>query len=133
MDIALCVEDGGDSPVVMDRERMVRVLLNLLENARKACRDSGNVTLEIARTNGGVAMTVRDTGEGMPQEMVAHVFEPFVSLSREGGTGLGLVVVRSIVEAHGGTVVLTSRPGEGTEIRVELPGRIGHHPSDSKK
>lgn len=78
-------------------------------------------------------MTVRDTGEGMPQEMVAHVFEPFVSLSREGGTGLGLVVVRSIVEAHGGTVVLTSRPGEGTEIRVELPGRIGHHPSDSKK
>jgi signal transduction histidine kinase len=111
-----------DHPVVMDQNRMVRVLMNLLENAYKACKGGGEVSLTVKTPEAGVIFTVRDTGAGIPREMQDKIFEPFFSYDENGGTGLGLLIVRTVVETHGGTVQLSSSPGAGTEIVVSLPG-----------
>lgn len=118
--VGLHVHD--DQPVVMDHHRMVRVLMNLLENAWKACAQSGESWVTITSYGAGVQFVVRDTGAGIPREIQDKIFEPFVSHDENGGTGLGLLVVRTVIDAHGGTLKLHSAPGAGTEITVTLPG-----------
>lgn len=116
------VED--DAPAVFDYNRMVRALLNLLDNALKATASGGCVTVSSQRTAGRLLFEVRDDGEGMAPEVRARVFEPFYSRSGSGGTGLGMVIVKNIVEAHGGRLTLESHPGEGTMVRISVPGTI---------
>lgn len=123
--IELSVEVADDRPMVVDFHRMVRVLLNVLENALKACGADGTITVSSRRTDDDVEFLVADTGEGMSDEVAARVFEPFFSRSKSGGTGLGMLIVRNIVEAHGGTLSLSSRRGTGTEVRVRIPASVG--------
>lgn len=105
--------------VVGDELRLHQVVTNLLTNARKYTPEASTVTVT-ARPGG---FTVHDDGPGFPPDLVDHAFERFargdVSRHREGGAGLGLALVRAIVSAHGGTVTLTSRPGD-TRIDVRL-------------
>lgn len=105
--------------VVGDERRLHQVVTNLLTNARKYTPEGSTVTVS-ARAGG---FTVHDDGPGFPADLVDHAFERFargdVSRHREGGAGLGLALVRAIVTAHGGTVRLTSRPGD-TRIDVRL-------------
>jgi two-component system CheB/CheR fusion protein len=110
-----------------DPTRLEQVILNLLDNAVKYTPPDGRITLSIA-AEGDVAMVrVADTGAGMTQDVVARVFEPFVqahqTLDRaRGGLGLGLTLVKRLVELHGGSVAAHSPgPGHGTEILVRLP------------
>lgn len=105
-----------------------RALDNLLDNARKHGGD-GPVLLA-ARDDGGLVVEVHDRGPGIPPEDLARVFEPFYRgdrsrTRRSGGVGLGLPLARRIVEAHGGTVTLESREGEGTVARVRVPAAGG--------
>ncbi|TVR68962.1 MAG: GHKL domain-containing protein [Spirochaetaceae bacterium] len=111
----------NDQPVVLDFDRVVRALLNLLDNARKACRAGGRIELVATRREGVTAFIISDDGEGMPPEVRARVFEPFYSRST-GGTGLGMMVVKNIVEAHGGSMEVSSEEGKGTSIIIQLPG-----------
>lgn len=111
----------NDTPVVVDFERMNRAMLNLLDNARKACSPGGVVTVVADRRDRVSTLIVRDDGEGMSPEVRKRIFEPFYSRSA-GGTGLGMLVVKNIVEAHGGTLAVTSEEGRGTEITIQLPG-----------
>jgi signal transduction histidine kinase len=118
--VALVVQGGGEAQG--DRARLAQVLANLLDNALTHTPPGGTVTLEAA----GRALTVRDTGEGLAPEHLPFVFERFYradpSRARAtGGAGLGLALVRRIVEAHGGTIALESAPGRGTSVRIELP------------
>jgi two-component system NtrC family sensor kinase len=108
--------------VAVDRVQVEQGLLNLVTNAVDAMREGGRLTL-VARSDGdGVALEVRDTGTGIPPEDVPRVFDPLFTTKPPGkGTGLGLPILREIVEAHGGTVRLESRPGEGTIATVRLP------------
>lgn len=118
------VETGVD-PVLMDTQRIGRVLNNLVGNALRHTLSGGWVELHAVRTAQGVEVSVRDTGEGIRAEDLPHIFERFYrgekSRSRAtGGSGLGLAIARSIVQAHGGEIGVESRPGD-TRFTFQLP------------
>jgi signal transduction histidine kinase len=98
-----------------------RVWFHLLDNALDAATESGRITIDAARTEDGVVVRFVDDGPGIPQERQEQVFEPFFTTKDVGeGRGLGLDVVRTVVQSHRGTVDLSSVPGR-TEFRVVLP------------
>jgi signal transduction histidine kinase len=109
-------------PVLLDRERMLRVFHNLIDNARKAMPQGGTLTIAVEQHEGGYRFVVNDTGVGMSRDVKDRIFEPFFSASAGGGTGLGMSIVKSIVEAHEGSVSVQSERGKGTEFRIVMPG-----------
>ncbi|AGJ53892.1 PAS domain-containing sensor histidine kinase [Streptomyces sp. FT05W] len=109
-----------------DPDKVDQVLGNLLENAVR--HGEGTVTIEIApapapakNDESGTAVTVSDEGPGIPEESMGRVFTRFWRGSKRGGTGLGLYIVKGIVEAHGGTITVDRAPGGGAEFRFILP------------
>jgi len=108
-------------PVVLDADRMLRALINLADNARKAMPKGGTFTLATAKKGRSVVFEIADTGVGMDKDVQKRLFEPFFTHSEEAGTGLGLCVVRNVVEAHRGKLTYTSEKGKGTTWRITLP------------
>lgn len=117
----LVIENEVGEPVLLDAERMLRVLINLCDNARKAVSRGDTITLAAREVAGTLEIRVRDTGRGMSEDVVRHIFEPFYSSAPEGGTGLGMVIVKNVVEAHRGTIAIESEPGAGTTVTLRLP------------
>jgi signal transduction histidine kinase len=109
---------------VIDRQRMFRVFANLLENSRKAMGRSGVCTIRTRALSENIEFSVRDDGSGMSEKVLAHIFEPFYSSSPNGGTGLGMAIVKSVVEAHHGSIEIDSVEGKGTEVRFTIPHRV---------
>ena len=106
-----------------DERRLKQALFNLISNALKFTPPGGTVTLAARRTTERIALIVADTGVGVPREDQARIFEKFERGSpnaRHSGPGLGLSLVKSFVELHGGTVVMDSRPGSGTTVTCYL-------------
>jgi signal transduction histidine kinase len=121
-------------PVEGDRERIHQVLFNLVDNALRFTSQGGEVTVRATREDGSCEVSVEDTGPGIPPEHLPLVFERFYrvdpSRSREdGGTGIGLAIARSVVEAHGGRIWAESRVGVGSRFRFVLP--TGRAPTGS--
>lgn len=108
-------------PVVLDSDRMLRALLNLADNARKAMPKGGTFTIGVRKQGRSVVFEIADTGVGMDKDVQRRLFEPFFTHSEEAGTGLGLCVVKNVVEAHGGKLAFTSEKGKGTTFRVTVP------------
>jgi signal transduction histidine kinase len=81
----------------------------------------GELRIRVWKSGGTLLAEVSDTGIGMTAEVQARIFEPFFSSSEMGGTGLGMAIVKSIIEAHHGTVSFTSEPKKGTTFRLSLP------------
>lgn len=110
-------------PVAADARQLGHALQNLLDNALKHTERGGRITLGAAAGDGVVILSVADTGSGIPPEHLPHVFDRFYRVpgQKEGGSGLGLALVREIVTAHGGTVTGESRPGAGSVFRLTLP------------
>jgi signal transduction histidine kinase len=130
MDVEVRVEEHLPR-VTADRDAMVTVLVNLLDNAHKYSQDDRRVTLRVRREGGDVCFDVEDRGIGLSRRAARKVFDRFYqvdrSLSREvGGVGLGLSIVRFIVDAHGGSVDVTSELGKGSTFTVRLPGGGAH-------
>ncbi|HEY6542049.1 MAG TPA: HAMP domain-containing sensor histidine kinase, partial [Ktedonobacteraceae bacterium] len=124
--ITLSVEAGEPAPVLGDEARLIQVIMNLVDNAVKYTGDGGGVTLRVHVKDGRVYLSVSDAGIGIGPEHLEHIFERFyrVDPSRSlaaGGTGLGLSIVEWVVRAHGGTVSVVSKPGQGTTFTVQLP------------
>jgi signal transduction histidine kinase len=118
--------EGQIPPLLADRQRLSWVLHQLIDNAIKFTPDGGRVTLRASPETRAVLVEVADTGIGIPQERIQEVFEPFHQLDgsptrRYGGTGLGLALVRLILDAHGAPLNLESRVGEGTRVTFTLP------------
>jgi signal transduction histidine kinase len=118
--------DDDLPPVDADAERVHQVLYNLVDNALRATPGDGTVTIEAHRVNGSVHVSVADTGIGIEQQHLPRVFERFYRVdparSREdGGTGIGLAIARSVVEAHGGHIEASSEPGQGSVFSFDLP------------
>ncbi|MBG6082026.1 PAS domain S-box-containing protein [Rubrivivax gelatinosus] len=113
-----------DGTVLADGVRLRQVLQNLLTNAIKYNRDGGSVELQSRRREGKVLLSVADTGRGMNEQQLRHLFEPFnrLGLEREGipGTGIGLVIVKSLIERMGGSIAVRSTPGVGTVVELTL-------------
>ncbi|MDB4932868.1 MAG: integral rane sensor signal transduction histidine kinase [Myxococcaceae bacterium] len=129
-ELGVAVETSVSDPrlaVRGDRDRLVQVFMNLVDNALRYTPRGGSVRLDAVAARGRVEVTVADTGRGVPAEHLPHLFERFYRVEtarspQAGGTGLGLAIVRQIVEAHGGHIRVDSAPGGGTTFTIELPG-----------
>jgi heavy metal sensor kinase len=124
--VSVRVETAVPASVRGDANALRRALLNLVENAVKYTAAGGKVELALVPDGGWAVLTVADTGIGVEPADAERIFEPFVRLdaarSRDtGGAGLGLAIARSIVVAHGGTLAVESRPGEGSRFAIRLP------------
>lgn len=117
----LIVKNEVDRPVLLDVQRMQRVWLNLAENARKAIDEGGSLCIHAWNDSEKLYIQFADSGVGMDPETVQSVFEPFFSKSAKGGTGLGMVIVKSVIEAHGGEITVESVEKKGTTITICLP------------
>jgi signal transduction histidine kinase len=104
--------------VTVDRDKIKQALLNLVKNAAEAMPGGGKINIEASTTEDSVLIDITDTGTGIPLNIDA--FEPFMTTKKEG-TGIGLVIVRQIITAHGGKISYRSRPGQSTTFRIELP------------
>jgi len=118
--------DPNVDPVMIDTQRIGRVLNNLIGNALRHTPIEGSVNVHARRTASGVEVSVTDTGEGISAEDLPHVFESFYrgekSRSRStGGAGLGLAISRGIVQAHGGEIKVQSEAGLGSQFTFSLP------------
>lgn len=122
IDLSVRYDDGG-LMVNADERRMEQVLVNLLKNAIEATPAHGTVGLRTAADGGRLAIEVIDSGSGIAPQRQALLFEPFQS-SRPNGLGLGLFLSKRLVEAHGGTLTVSSRPGAGTILRIVLPAAV---------
>jgi PAS domain S-box-containing protein len=124
------VELGGLGGVAnADPTRLRQVLINLVSNAIKYNRRGGRVVVQARAAADAAVLTVRDTGRGLTAAQLASLFEPFNRFGAESegieGTGIGLTIVKALVEGMGGTIAVSSTPGAGTVFEVSLPG-AGH-------
>ncbi|MEO2037503.1 MAG: HAMP domain-containing sensor histidine kinase, partial [Martelella sp.] len=112
-----------------DPEQLFRVIFNLCRNSvealgQQAKAESVNcLTVSAQRHGSVVSLTIDDTGPGMPQKARENLFAAFRGSARSGGTGLGLAIARELVLAHGGTIGLVEKAGQGTLFRIEIPDR----------
>ena len=114
--------DRALPPILGDATTLNQVLMNLLTNAREAMPEGGRIRVETGRAErpGWVRLLVADTGAGIPAEEISKIFDPFFTTKRTG-TGLGLSVSYGIIQEHGGTVDVQSRPGAGTSFVISFP------------
>jgi len=109
-------------PIInIDAGLMGQVFNNLIKNSMEAISDDGRLTITGNIENGNLVIRVKDTGEGIDAENVDNIFEPFFTTKGSRGTGLGMSIVKSNIEAHGGTIACTSEPGKGTTFVILLP------------
>ena len=120
---------GVDLPKIwIDREQLKQVFMNLILNAIQAMRDGGSIFIstrlnsnnEPGQSSGFVQVEIRDTGMGIPEENLEHIFDPFFT-SKDEGSGLGLSISHQIIQEHGGYILVQSKVGEGTAFFINLP------------
>ena len=128
--VVLALEPAGDTPTVaaLDIELFERAVANLVDNALKFCAAGGRITLGVKRDGDTVQVRVADTGAGIAEAELPHLFDRFYQARQSvapatgaGGKGLGLAIVKRIAELHGGSVAVQSRPGQGTTVTLSLP------------
>jgi signal transduction histidine kinase len=122
--VRIGVDVPTDIRVNVDRNRMRQVLANLLDNAVKYTPGGGRIDVAASADDTGVRLTVADTGIGIPPEELPHIWDRLYRGDKsraERGLGLGLSLVRAIVQAHGGRVDVSSRPGSGSRFEIHLP------------
>jgi signal transduction histidine kinase len=128
--VEVCCDLGLDLPAIFADESQIRqIVMNLVVNAIQAMADGGQLHVSTRVVDGHVALTVRDTGVGIPEEIRSKIFLPFFTTKdAEKGTGLGLSVVLGIVKSHQGRIEVTSEAGQGSEFAVYLPAFRDAHP-----
>lgn len=124
--LSLDVQISSDLPTIeADRDKIKQVILNLLSNAYKYNKAGGAITLKAGKTDAGLEISVRDTGRGIAEEDLDHLFQKFFrahgSEQQVTGSGLGLSISKRIVEAHGGQIGVDSKLGVGSTFTVVLP------------
>ena len=108
--------------MVTDAERLRTVLINLLTNAQHAVEAKPGAGVRLLTAAAGerrIAITIRDTGKGIADDDLARIFDPYFT-TRRAGTGLGLAIAKNIVDGLGGSISVVTRPGAGTDFRVEI-------------
>ena len=110
----------GGALIDGDSDQLRQILINLIQNAADAMPSGGALKITTQTDKNHLELKVSDTGEGIPKELLTKIFEPFVT-TKAKGTGLGLAMVRSMIEAHHGTIHVESQPGQGTVFTLKLP------------
>jgi C4-dicarboxylate-specific signal transduction histidine kinase len=119
----ISLQIGEEAVVRANRVKLQQVLINLLKNAAHAIRDreDGRITLSLAIEPAAAEITVGDNGCGMTPELAERIWEPFFTTKGDEGTGLGLDIVKSIIESHGGQIACRTAPGAGAAFAIRLP------------
>ena len=112
-----------DGNVVVDLTRFIRVLCNLIKNAREAMPSGSILTISTGLIDNQVVIQISDTGIGIPAELLPKLFEPFVTHGKSHGPGLGLTIAKSVVTAHNGKISVSSVEGSGTTVDIRLPAQ----------
>ena len=121
--VSLSLEFREDLMVTADPEKLSQVVINLLSNSLRATPEGGEVTVSARGVNdGGIRISVADSGSGIMPEFMPFIFERYYRAREGGGLGIGLTIVKELVEAHGGRVTASSIPDEGSVFNVFLPG-----------
>ncbi len=107
--------------VMLDQDKMVRVFYNIASNARDAMPNGGSLTVTTEQDDGYVRTDFKDTGTGMPDEVKKRIFEPFMTYGKKHGTGLGMAIVKKVIDDHKGKIEIDSEMGKGTTIKISLP------------
>jgi signal transduction histidine kinase len=110
-----------DGSVIVDLARFIRVLCNLIKNAREAMPSGGILTITTDLVDNQVVIRISDTGIGIPADILPKLFEPFVTHGKAHGTGLGMAIAKSVVAAHQGKISVSSVQGSGTTVDIRLP------------
>jgi len=114
-----------DEEVVLDFDRFERVLGNLIKNAREAMpAEGGKLIFEVDGTDDEIRFRLTDNGCGIPEDVLPTIFEPFVTHGKKNGTGLGMAMVKNVIEGHRGKIEIDSRQNEGTTITIHLPRNL---------
>ena len=115
-----------DGSIEVDLARFIRVLCNLIKNAREAMPSGGILTISTDLVDNTFLLRISDTGIGIPAELLPKLFEPFVTHGKTHGTGLGMAIAKSVVMAHKGKISVSSVQGSGTTVEIQLPAPSAH-------
>ena len=124
--IEIITDFRGDCPILILEDDLYQITFNLVENGIKYNVPGGKLTISLLRNDDNAILKISDTGMGIPADSIAHIFERFYRVDKArsrktGGSGLGLSIVRGIVERNGGTIMVESAEGLGTTFTVEFP------------
>ncbi len=109
-----------DPTLIIDKNKIERVFINLVKNAIEAMPNGGTVAINSKQANGSVEITFADTGTGIPEEVLPKIFSPLFTTKAQG-MGFGLAICKRIIEAHGGTIKVETEKCKGTTFEVSLP------------
>ena len=124
--ITIYEELQQDSPILMLEDDLYQIVFNLMENGIKYNTPGGKLTITLSRQEDNAILSFTDTGVGIPEESMPHIFERFYRVDKarsrkSGGSGLGLAIVKNMVERNGGQISATSTPGSGSTFTVTFP------------
>lgn len=125
--ISISIDDIPDNlKIYCDFQKMSQIFVNLINNAIDAIGDhEGYIKISAEKSNDKIVVTIIDNGSGIPEENISDVFTPYItSKEKNKGTGLGLFIVKRIIEDHNGTIILSSKEGSGTEFTITLPEAV---------
>lgn len=122
--VSILVRGNQELTAWIDPDRFTQIITNLISNALKAMPQGGTLEIRLSATAQARYIEIIDSGTGIPEELLPHVFERFAK-GKDGGLGLGLAIVKELVAAHGGSITVTSSTGSGTCFRIELPEHDG--------
>src|ERR1700730_15041078 len=120
--VLLSTEDVGQ--LILDEARLTRCFANIIKNAKEALGEEGTITIQILNAGSKIKVSISDNGPGIPELIRGRIFEPFVTHGKKRGTGLGMAIAKSTVDAHGGRIWLESETGKGTTFHVEVPKQV---------
>ena len=109
--------------LTLDESRLTRCFANIIKNAKEALGQEGTITIQIRDLGSLMKVSISDNGPGIPEILRGRIFEPFVTYGKKRGTGLGMAIAKSTIDAHGGRIWLESQTGKGTTFHVEVPKR----------
>lgn len=107
-------------PLEADPQLLKQAIINLIKNAYEAMGKTGTLTLEVSYSKQLIHIAITDRGGGLDPAIADHIFDPFIT-SKTGGSGLGLVITKQIIESHHGTLICDSRPGDGCTFTISIP------------
>lgn len=107
--------------ITVDFNRLQRLLENIIKNSWEAMGTEGQLTVQVKRIGDSIEFQIADTGHGIAPELLANVFEPFVTHGKKNGTGLGMAIAKSVIDAHRGDIRIESEVNRGTTCFVTLP------------
>jgi signal transduction histidine kinase len=116
--------DNNLPEITADPEMLYQAFLNILINAMQAMPEGGKIHVEIGSSDNTVTIYFEDEGEGIPEDILEKIWDPFFT-TKEKGTGLGLGIVKNIIESHRGSIQVSNRPVCGARVKVEMPVKQG--------